>query len=375
MIISNVRISGYRSLRSISFPIGQLSVFVGENGTGKTNLYRSLQLIQAAANGSLATELAREGGMASAIWAGERARGEKARIILSVTLCHPVSKAPCYEYECQVGFVQPPPSPAFPLEPQIREEKLVDLQGRTEKILLHRKNSYSFTVNAKGEKNETMIALLASETLLASLKDPINYPDLHAVRSSIQQWAFFHEFRTDSTAPLRQPGLPITSPTLFSNGNNLSAVFATLKHIRQDTADLDEAINDAFPGAQLIVPFPETTTSFGVLYPEYPHRVFAASELSDGTLRFLALAGALFSYRLPPFIAFNEPENSLHPSLIPALARMIRSAAENTQIWLVTHSNALAEALAESAQINATIVYKSNGQTWLKGLSKLGSFR
>ena len=63
----------YRSLRAIRFPVGQLTVFVGANGVGKTGLYRSLQLLQAAAAGSLARELASEGGMQSALWAGKRA--------------------------------------------------------------------------------------------------------------------------------------------------------------------------------------------------------------------------------------------------------------------------------------------------------------
>ncbi len=81
-------------------------------------------------------------------------------------------------------------------------------------------------------------------------------------------------------------------------------------------------------------------------YAEMPKRVFQAHELSDGTLQFLALAGALLSYRLPPFIALNEPENSLHPNLLPMLARLIVKAAERSQVWVVTHARDLADAIA-----------------------------
>ena len=91
-------------------------------------------------------------------------------------------------------------------------------------------------------------------------------------------------------------------------------MFATLAHIRQDTVDLDRAIDDAFPGAKLVVPMPERTASFGLTMPEYPKRVFEAGELSDGTLRYLALAGALLGYRLPSFIALNEPEAACTPN-------------------------------------------------------------
>src|ERR671918_2108962 len=80
MRICEVGISGYRSLRAIRFPVGRLTVFVGANGVGKTNLYRALQLLQASAAGTLSRELASEGGMESALWAGKRAGNKPARI-------------------------------------------------------------------------------------------------------------------------------------------------------------------------------------------------------------------------------------------------------------------------------------------------------
>src|SRR2546423_11543158 len=84
MQIRTVSIAGYRSLRAINFPVGALTVFVGANGVGKTNLYRALQLLQAAAAGTLARELASEGGMQSALWAGRRTPGKPVRIKLAV---------------------------------------------------------------------------------------------------------------------------------------------------------------------------------------------------------------------------------------------------------------------------------------------------
>jgi predicted ATPase len=73
---------GYRSLRSVRFDLGQVTVFVGENGAGKSNLYRALQLVKAAAEGTFSTEIVREGGMQSAMWSGTRRKHEPPRIIL-----------------------------------------------------------------------------------------------------------------------------------------------------------------------------------------------------------------------------------------------------------------------------------------------------
>ncbi len=71
--------------------------------------------------------------------------------------------------------------------------------------------------------------------------------------------------------------------------------------------------------------------------------------MSDGTLRFLCLAVALLSPRPPAFLAINEPENSLHRDMLPALARLIIEASRYSQIWLTSHSAELAELIAAGA--------------------------
>jgi predicted ATPase len=167
----------------------------------------------------------------------------------------------------------------------------------------------------------------------------------------------------------------VATPDLASDGSDLAAVFATLTHIRQDTQDLDAAIENAFPGAQLVVPQPEQTAGFGLRFPDFPHRIFQAAELSDGTLRFLGLAGALMAYRLPPFIALNEPEASLHPDLMEPLGRMITSAATRTQVWLVTHSERLAQVIEATGAGAVRTVVKRDGATTVEGLTLLGTFR
>jgi predicted ATPase len=102
--------------------------------------------------------------------------------------------------------------------------------------------------------------------------------------------------------------------------------------------------------------------------------VFETSELSDGTLRYLALMGALLSYRLPALIALNEPETSLHPDLMEPLARLVAAASRRTQAWLVTHSQALANALAASGAVRPRTVLKRDGETWIDGLRRFGQF-
>ena len=70
-------------------------------------------------------------------------------------------------------------------------------------------------------------------------------------------------------------------------------------------------------------------------------RPLKAAELSDGTLRYLLLIAALLSPRPPDLMILNEPETSLHPDLLPPLARLIAQAAQRTQIIVVSHAEPL----------------------------------
>jgi predicted ATPase len=385
LMVRQVHTAGYRSIRAIRFPVDRLTVFVGANGVGKTNLYRALQLIQASAAGTLSAELAGEGGMDSALWAGTRPAKGPVRISVGVEFAHFAGAERAYGYEVAVGLGprRPggpgeddhiPASAAFLFEPQVKEESLVFYHGRRIVKLLDRRGGHAAACNEAGNRVEIEAEILASETVLAALQDPTGFPDLHLIRRTMLDWRFYHEMRTDAGSPLRRPCLAVTSPTLASDGSNLAAVFATLVHIREDTAALESAIEDAFPGARLVVPQPEREASFGLVFPDYPKRIFTAGELSDGTLRYLALAGALLAYRLPAFIALNEPETSLHPDLLEPLARLIARSAERTQIWLVTHSERLAAALAEHGALTPRTVVKRKGETWIEGLRLAGDF-
>ncbi|MDE3199477.1 MAG: AAA family ATPase, partial [Acidobacteriota bacterium] len=69
-MIETLAISGYRSLRNLVLPLGQLNVVTGANGSGKSSLYRALRLLADAAQNSVVASLAREGGLASTLWAG-----------------------------------------------------------------------------------------------------------------------------------------------------------------------------------------------------------------------------------------------------------------------------------------------------------------
>ncbi|MFN3514718.1 MAG: AAA family ATPase [Phenylobacterium sp.] len=364
--------SGYRSLQRIVYPVSRLDVLVGANGVGKSNLYRALELLRAAAANGLGAQLAQEG-LEAALWAGPR-RSEPVQIGLGVTLASPHRTDATLRYDVAVGF-PPPTAAAFQLEPQIKTERLTHATSQRKVVLAERDGPSVMARGEDGRPATVEIDLLASETMLGRLEDPSRYPALDLLRRTLLEWRFYHDLRTDPGSPLRRPCTAVAAPNLASDGSNLAAVFATLAHIRGDTAELDALIERAFPGAKLVVPTPDATASFGLRLPDFPRRVFDAAELSDGTLRFLALAGALMAYRLPPFVALNEPESSLHPDLMEPLGALIAKASERTQVWLVTHSERLAAAVEASGAGAVRTVLKRNGATAIEGLTPFGAFR
>jgi len=70
-------------------------------------------------------------------------------------------------------------------------------------------------------------------------------------------------------------------------------------------------------------------------------------------------------------MVLNEPENSLHPDLLPALARLIIKTSEKTQVWVVSHANRLVVALNQSSDCNAIELVKELGQTKVVGQGML----
>ena len=240
MKIREVSIAGYRSLRGIRFPVGQLTVFVGANGVGKTNLYRALQLLQAAAAGTLARELASEGGMDSALWAGKRKVNKPARIKLYVGLGADTDKAgqSSFDYDDRSrrriflrhrGRVCPCPARQrwdWSRKSRKRRSSIIAPRGRLR--CSNARVRVRPLIDDEGRKHALGADLLATETALGALRDPGRFGDIELVRRALLDWRFYHDFRSDQESPLRQPCLAVTTPTLASDGADLAAVFATL---------------------------------------------------------------------------------------------------------------------------------------------------
>src|SRR5256885_690799 len=144
LVLRELRVVGYRSLRDVDLSLSALTVVVGANGSGKTNLYQALQLLSSAAQGSLAQSLAAQGGLPSAMWAGPRRKQEGHRIELSIDLED-------LAYDLQLGVIPPPQGP-FELDPDVKEERvLIEDRGKRH-VVAERRGENARAPDAGGKR-------------------------------------------------------------------------------------------------------------------------------------------------------------------------------------------------------------------------------
>jgi predicted ATPase len=357
MRIRSLEVSGYRSLRELRLPFREINAITAPNGCGKTNLYRSVVLLAEAARGRLARALIEEGGMPSALWAGARKKGP-VRMRIAVELEE-------LEYEIACGLPDPSHPGPFHLDPLVKEEAVWITEGKRRVQLLARRQNGVWARDREGRREGFPFLLLESESVLSQLAQPHLYPELSVLRQEILGWRIYHHFQTGPGSPLRQPHPGTLTPVLSDDGRDLAAALVTIGEIG-DRAALSEAIESAFPGSTLDLQADRGRFFLRLLMPGIG-RPLEAAELSDGTLRYLCLLAALLSPRPAPLLAFNEPEMSLHPSLLAPLALLMARAGLSSQLWITTHSEELARRLEECSSIPPIRLEKIRGETVIAG--------
>lgn len=367
-MITRLCIAGYRSLRDVRLELASLTVVTGANGSGKSSLYRALRLLADVAQGRIVQSLALEGGLSSVLWAGPETlsramkRGEqpvqgtvrKASVSLKLGF-----SSESYGYAIDLGL--PLPDRMFGRDPQIKSESLWN------GLVLQRTNAFaerrgpSVTLRDRnGERRQAYSRLQPFDSMLTHCANPEDGTELLLLRERLRDWRFYDHFRTDNDAPARRRQVGTRTPVLAGDGADLAASIATIQQIGIE-GELEAAVADAFPGGSIDVAvtdgyFEVEMRQHGLLRP------LKTAELSDGTLRYLLLVAALLSPRPPSLMILNEPETSLHPDLLPPLARLIARASQKSQVVVVSHAASLVSALCE-ADARQIVLEKKLGET------------
>lgn len=373
-MLTTLAVKNYRSLLDIVVPLGPLNLITGANGSGKSNLYRSLRLLAETAQGGLINSLAREGGLESSYWAGPETLSRRMRTGEVPVQGQPMSHrkrlrlgfaGDDFGYSISLGLPSPSAS-AFVLDPEIKRECIwagpsyraaASLVDRTGPVVKVRDGRRWQIINQH---------MQGFDSLFSQVADAKHTPEVVKLRETIRAWRFYDHFRSDAHAPARQSQLGTRTPVLHHDGRDLAAAMQTIRETG-NPQDLDAAIADAFPGASLnIVRYEDGR--FALQFHQHGLlRTLTGAELSDGTLRYLLWVAALLTPRPPSLMVLNEPETSLHPDLLPALARLIIQASKQSQVWVVSHASRLINTLSQYDGCHFIELEKELGDTQIAG--------
>jgi predicted ATPase len=179
---------------------------------------------------------------------------------------------------------------------------------------------------------------LKSADLLAvnALGQFAEHPRVAALRDFITGW-YVSYLSADSAR-----GQPEAGPQerLTKSGDNVANVIQYLAEQHSDRLEIIfQALRNRVPRVERVLAetMPDGRLLLQIKDAPFSHPVLARFA-SDGTLKMLAYLVLLHDPEPPPFIGIEEPENFLHPRLLPELAEECRTASGSTQLLVTTHS-------------------------------------
>jgi predicted ATPase len=197
----------------------------------------------------------------------------------------------------------------------------------------------------------------------------------HYVYSAVSSWVVYHFHDTSATAGVRRQGPINDNEFLRSNAENLAAFLYRLSQTHQSTyAKIRDFVRLAAPFFDdfKLRPVPTNPELIQLEWlqkeSDYP---FRASQLSDGTLRFICLATALLQPQPPPTVLFDEPELGLHPVALTLLANIFQQLAKQYGSYIsqeVIVSTQSVPLLNEFAPEDVVVVDRKDGESTFRRL-------
>jgi predicted ATPase len=353
-------------------PCHALNVFIGPNASGKSNFLEALGVL-AKCPSDLQEAIRTGGGVQEWLWKGS-ATSPVASIEVQLESSRRGNRPLLY----RLAFTQ------VGQRMEITDELLENSQafpGQDKPYFFYRFQDGHPVLNVhensqkEGFQSEEHRRKLQAEDLdlkqsiLSQRKDPKAYPEITYLGKAFAGIRLYREWNFGRNTPPRLPQrADLPEDFLLEDASNLGLVLNDLQH----QASSKHAILD------YLKKFYEQVESYSVkvyggTVQIYIHEkgqgspLIPAARLSDGTLRYLCLLAVLCHPTPPPVVCIEEPEIGLHPDMIATVAELLRAASKRTQLFITTHSDALVDALTDSADAVVVCERGDNG-TQLKRL-------
>jgi len=304
-MIEAIKIVNFKSIKSVELSLRPINVLIGSNGAGKSNFVNFFGFVNAIRDGRLAEYTGERGGSDRIIHLGKR----------SSSLIEGMIK---FDSASDYKFVLVP----------------------NDQDSFYTKKEFGRFLNAEIDYTKIrsifkgLVYKEDSANLGSSLLDRA-----HFATDYLRSFSIYHFHDTSRNAPLKQTARLVDNETLRADGSNLPAFLYQLQQTEPQAFNRIEAL------IRTIAPYFERFD----LRPNGDYirlnwrqkgtdMYLDASDLSDGTIRFVALCTLLAQPNPPKTIIIDEPELGLHPYAISVLAELVKSVSEQTQIILSTQS-------------------------------------
>ena len=200
------------------------------------------------------------------------------------------------------------------------------------------------------------------ESILSQRDDPDLYPELGWLQKQYHRIRLYRNWEFGPDAGLRQsPRADEPSTFLTERGENLPLVLSRMRgDSRQAFVKSLQQIYDGIEDFQVEVG--GGRADLFVVERGAGTRYIPASRLSDGTLRYMALAAILLDPEPPPLVVIEEPELGMHPDVILEIGELLIKASQRTQLVVTTHSTGLIDALSEYPS-SVVVCEKDDGES------------
>ena len=326
-----ITVAGFRSIASIEkMPLRPINVLIGSNGSGKSNFVGVFSFLRAIRNGELRNYVKRAGGADRILHFGAKTTPE-ARIHIS------------FENEVNQYEIEFSADDSDSLFPSMEQAYFWNRKRYEE----------PFSISLSGQDGEA--GIVNSRQAIAAY-----------VRLHLDRWRRYHFHDTSATSPMKRTGDVDDNRSLRPDGSNLAAFLYYLGEKHPGSYGLIRRT------VKLVAPFfddfrlaPQALNEDKIRL-EWRHlgtdAYFDAASLSDGSLRFIALATLLLqpAELRPSVILLDEPELGLHPYAVAMLSDLVKQASQESQIVLATQSSLLLDHFAPE---DVLVAERVNGGT------------